>query len=77
MEGGWLTCYFRHKQMKDAFEKASVVITKENRKDVDRVVHSIVGVDYKNCPDTWRAVKTKLAEDEVAFIQELSAKMTV
>ena len=53
------------------------MITKENRKDVDRVIHSIVGVEYKSCPDTWRAVKVKLAEDEEAFIQELSAKMTV
>jgi hypothetical protein len=63
--------------MKDVFEKASVEITKENRKDVDRVIHSIVGVEYKNCSDTWRAVKAKLVEDEEAFIQELTAKMTV
>lgn len=52
MEGGWLTCYFRHRQMKDVFEKAGVVVTKENRKDVDRVIHSLVGVKYKSCPDT-------------------------
>ncbi len=72
-----MTCYFRHKQMKDIFEKAGVVITKENRKDVDRVIHSIVGVEYKSCSDTWRAVKAKLVEDEEAFIQELSAKKVV
>ena len=76
MECSCVTCYFRHKQMKDVFEKAGVVITKENRKEVDRVVHSIVGVEYKSCPDTWRAVKAMLADEE-AFIQELSAKMTV
>jgi len=69
-----LTCYFRHKQMKDVFERAGVVITKENRKDVDRVIHSIVGVEYKSCPDTWRAVKAMLAEDEDAFILELRAR---
>ena len=72
-----LTCYFRHRQMKDVFERAGVVVTKENRKDVDRVVQSIVGVEYKSCSDTWRAVKARLAEDEDAFIQELSTKMAV
>ena len=72
-----MTCYFRHKQMKDVFERAGVVITKENRKDVDRVIHSIVGVEYKSCPDTWRAVKAKLAEDEEAFIQELRSYASI
>jgi len=60
--------------MKDVFEKAGVVITKENRKDVDRVIHSIVGVKYKSCPDTWRAVKAMLADDEDAFIRELRGR---
>lgn len=69
-----MTCYFRHRQMKEVFERAGVVVTKENRKDVDRVVHSIVGVEYKSCPDTWRAVKAMLAEDEAAFIRELGAR---
>ena len=69
-----MTCYFRHKQMKDVFERADVEITKENRKDVDRVVHSIVGVEYKSCPDTWKAVKAMLAEDEDAFISELRVR---
>ncbi|MBC8273466.1 MAG: hypothetical protein H8E40_00635 [Chloroflexi bacterium] len=63
--------------MKYVFERAGVVITKENRKDVDRVIHSIVGVEYKSCPDTWRAVKAKLAEDEGAFIQELRSHASI
>ena len=77
MESVFMTCYFRHRQMKDVFERAGVVVTKENRKQVDRVIHSIVGVEYKSCPYTWRAVKARLVEDEGAFIQELSTKMTV
>ena len=69
-----MTCYFRHKQMKDIFERARVVITKDNRKEVDRVIHSIMGVEYKSCPDTWRVVKAMLAEDEDTFIRELRAR---
>ena len=69
-----MPCYFRPKQMKDIFERAGVVITKENRKDVDRVIHSIVGIEYSSCHDTWRAVKAMLADDEDAFIRELRVR---
>lgn len=54
--------------MKDIFNKAGVEVTKENRKDIDRKIHTIVGVEYKNCSATWREVKKKIAEDEEAFI---------
>lgn len=49
--------------MSDVFQKAGVEITKENRKDVDRVLHSLVGVEYKDCSSTWRELK-KLLQDE-------------
>ena len=66
-----MTCYFRHRQMKDVFARAGVEVTPENRKEVDRAVHSIVGVEYKNCPAAWAAVKEHLREDEGAFIEKL------
>ena len=68
-----MTCYFRHKQMKEIFEKAGVEITKENRKQIDRVIHSIVGVDYKNCSATWKAVKLKLSDNDEMFIDKLKS----
>lgn len=66
-----MTCYFRYKQMKDVFAKAGVEVTQENRKEIDRVIHSVVGVEYKDCSATWRAVKEHLAEDEGAFVEKL------
>lgn len=66
-----MTCYFRHKQMKEIFLKTGVEVTKENRKEIDRIIHSIVGVEYKNCSSTWREVKNHLSENEDAFIQKL------
>ena len=66
-----MTCYFRHKLMKDVFTKAGVEVTKENRKEIDRVIHSVVGVEYKDCLVTWKAVKEHLAEDEGAFVEKL------
>jgi len=64
-----MTCYFRH--LREVFAKAGVDVTSENKKEVDRVIHSMVGVDYKNCPAAWREVKKRIAEDEEGFVAEL------
>lgn len=53
------------------FVKAGITVTAENRKQLDKVIHDLVHVDYKSCPETWRAVKTRLTEDEAGFIEEL------
>jgi len=68
-----MTCYFRHKQMKEIFEEVGVEVTKENRKDLDKIIHGILGVEYKNCPETWKAVKAHLEEDRDSFIKQLKA----
>ena len=69
-----MTCYFRH--MNEIFEKAGVTVTKENKKDVDRAIHSIVGTSYKNCSATWKEVKKRIAEDEEEFVNTLKSKLT-
>jgi len=69
-----MTCYFRH--LKTIVEKAGITITKENRQDVDRVIHSIVGIEYKNCAATWKEVKKRMAEDEESFVNMLKSKLT-
>ncbi len=70
-----LTCYFRHNQMKEVFTRVHVEVTKENRKEIDRIIHSIVGVEYKNCSATWRVVKEHLSEDEDAFVAKLKSAL--
>jgi len=64
-----MTCYFRHIQY--LFEKAGIEVTEENRREIDKIIHNIVGVEYKNCPATWREVKQRKAEDENTFVSEL------
>jgi ATP-dependent Zn protease len=68
-----MTCYFRH--LKRVFEKTGITITKENKQDIDRVIHSIVGVDYKNCSATWKEVKKRIAEDEKSFVNMLKREL--
>jgi len=64
-----MTCYFRH--LNEVFKKAGIKVTKENRQEIDKAIHSIVGVEYKNCPAAWKEVKKRLAEDEEAFVSTL------
>jgi hypothetical protein len=70
-----LTCYFRH--LKDVFVRAGIKITKENKKEVDRVVHSIVGIEYKNCSAGWKEVKKRIANSDEDFVSELKKKLNL
>jgi len=54
-----------------SFRKPRKEVTKENKRDLDRVIHGIVGVEHKNCPTAWREVKKRLARNPEAFISEL------
>jgi len=55
-------CYLRH--LKDIIEGAGIEVTPTNRKQVDQVIHQILGVTYKNCPETWKKLKQQLTGDE-------------
>ena len=64
-----MTCYFRH--LREIFEAAGIEVTKENKRNIDRVIHNLVGIEYKNCSATWKAVKARLGENRKGFITEL------
>jgi hypothetical protein len=71
-----MSCYFRH--MKEVFEEAGVEITKENKKEIDRILHGLVGVEYKNCSPTWKAVKEQIKGDDKArnrFVKGLKQEL--
>jgi len=69
-----MTCYFRHLQ--DVFKKAGIDVTSENKREIDRVIHGIVGVGYKNCSAAWREVKKRIAENEESFVSKLKEALT-
>jgi hypothetical protein len=67
-----MSCYFRH--MKDVLEEAGVEVTRENKKEIDRLIHGLMDVGYKNCSPTWKAVKERIKGDAEArsqFVQGL------
>ena len=69
LEGQTVTCYFRH--LGQVFEKAGIKVTPQNRQELDRIIHDLVGVKYKSCPAAWRQVKQCILEDEADFVLTL------
>jgi len=64
-----MTCYFRH--LGEFFAKAGITGTPANKRQLDKVIHDLVKTNYKDCPSTWREVKTRIANDSDAFALEL------
>lgn len=69
-----LTCYFRH--LRDFFDKAGIKVTDENKRQIDRIIHGIMRVEYKNCSATWKEVKKRMAEDEETLISQLKKALS-
>jgi len=71
-----MSCYFRH--MKESLEEVGVEATKENKKELDRIIHRVVGVEYKNCSPTWAAVKEHIKKGDSArsrFVKRLKKEL--
>jgi hypothetical protein len=67
-----MSCYFRH--MKEVFTEAGVEVIMENKKDIDRAVHKIAGIEYKDCSTTWKTLKAEFLGDDrkrAAFVKKL------
>lgn len=56
-----MSCYFRY--MKDVFQEAGIEVTPGNKKEIDRRIHGIVGVDYKDCSAAWKKVKEEIHDE--------------
>ena len=67
-----MSCYFRH--LKDILEEVGIEVTPANKRRIDQAIHQIVGITYKNCPDTWRRLKQEITADPAKrqdFISQL------
>lgn len=57
-----MTFYFRH--LKDILNEAGIEVTTSNKKQIDRIIHEIAEVTYKNCSATWKRLKQKIVANE-------------
>ena len=71
-----MSCYFRH--IKDIFAEAGIDVTPHNKKELDRIIHGIMEVEYKDCPPTWKAIKERIIGDAKAkkqFVKKLKESL--
>ena len=61
--------------MKGIFAEIGVEVTPENKRDVDKELHKLLGVEYKNCSTTWKEIKKRIAEDESGFMKSLDGAL--
>jgi hypothetical protein len=70
-----MSCYFRH--LNDILNEAGIEITPRNRKEIDRIIHAIVGVNYKDCSTTWGRIKREILNDKKKrydFVEKLKCQ---
>lgn len=63
-----MTCYFRY--IRDLFADIGVKVSNENKKEIDKKIHELLGIEYKNCSSTWREFKRRRETDNT-FINSL------
>jgi hypothetical protein len=71
-----MSCYFRH--MKDILDELGIEVTKENKQEIDRLLHGLAEVEYKNCSPAWKAIKARIKGDAAsreAFVARLRAAL--
>jgi hypothetical protein len=52
-----------------------VDVTPENKKEIDKALHKLLGVEYKNCSASWKEIKKRIAEDEPGFLKDLDGAL--
>jgi hypothetical protein len=62
-----MTCYFKNSRMQELFEEIGVKVSKENKKEIDEILHEMLSVEYRNCAATWKLIRRRLKEDGKGF----------
>ena len=71
-----MSCYMRH--LTGMLAEAGIEVTLQNKKRVDEAIHEAVGVNYKDCPTTWKALKQNVLSDDEKrrdFFKKLKAAL--
>lgn len=68
-----MSCYLRH--LNDVLIEAGIDPDRMDRKQLDRAIHRMMGVEYKHCPDAWKCVKAEIDADREGFVRRLKEVM--
>lgn len=67
-----MSCYLRH--LSNELHEAGIELTPANRRQIDRMLHELVDVPFKACPEAWKRLKEELRGDPArrqAFVARL------
>ncbi|MDZ7393044.1 MAG: hypothetical protein ONB25_09150 [candidate division KSB1 bacterium] len=53
-----MSCYLRH--LSNELAEAGIKVDAANKRQVDQLLHKLVGVPYKSCPSAWKKLKEEL-----------------
>jgi hypothetical protein len=62
--------------MLELFEEIGVEVIKENKKAIDKVLHEMLSVEYRNCAATWKLIRRRLKEDGDGFKSRLQQALS-
>jgi len=67
--------------MDEIFLELNIEVTKENKKEIDKALHRIIEVEYKNCPDAWKRIKEiirgKDEKEKIKFISNIKKELKI
>ncbi len=63
--------YFKNSRMIELFDELGIIVTKENQKEIDEMLHFWLSVDYPNQAATWKLIRKRLQEDGPGFKSRL------
>lgn len=61
--------------MKQTFTELGVEVTPGNKRVIDKKIHELLGIEYKNCSSTWKEIKKRIADDESGFMTSLDGAL--
>jgi predicted amino acid-binding ACT domain protein len=63
--------------MTELFAELGIEITKDNRDQIDEIIHDMLSVDYPNSAAAWKQVRKKLDSDDCeGFKQRLKVAIS-
>jgi hypothetical protein len=73
-----MSCYFRH--LSEIFSFAGINVNQQNKKQLDEIIHKLIGTHYKDCPSIWREFKRQVLTSEETrrqFAEHLKSEFEV
>jgi len=63
------------RHLREILEEPGIKITDAHKKEIDKAIHEIVSVKYKDCSNAWKIVKSRILDGTKSFVADLRQKI--